>query len=67
MQERHNFIANTLDLCLSCTNPSIWDVVDVVVCLLHYSADLHPYSKHKGFNDSHKAYWGHNYYHKLAM
>ena len=24
MQERHNSIANALDLCLSCTNPSIW-------------------------------------------
>ena len=24
MQERRNSIANTLELCLSCTNPSIW-------------------------------------------
>ena len=24
MQERHNSIANALELCLSCTNPSIW-------------------------------------------
>ena len=24
MQERHNSTANALELCLSCTNPSIW-------------------------------------------
>ena len=24
VQERHNSIANALELCLSCTNPSIW-------------------------------------------
>ena len=26
MQERHNHIANALELCLHCTNPSIWFV-----------------------------------------
>ena len=25
VQERRNFIANALELCLSCTNPSIWE------------------------------------------
>ena len=29
VQERHNSIANALELCLSCTNPSIW-------CLFEY-------------------------------
>ena len=27
MQERHNSIANALELCLSCTNPSIIDMI----------------------------------------
>ena len=29
VQERHNSIANALELCLSCTNPSIYDLANV--------------------------------------
>ena len=30
VQESHNSIANALELCLSCTNPSIWTNAVVV-------------------------------------
>ena len=32
VQERHNSIANALELCLSCTNPLIYDHVMVLFC-----------------------------------
>ena len=35
MQKRHNSIANTLELCLYCSNPSIYSSLSTVLDILH--------------------------------
>ena len=53
VQERHNSIANALELCLSCTNPSIWHNDTVHLCLDavdRYTCVFIPDSKVHGAN-----------------
>ena len=38
MQERRNSSVSAVELCLSCTNPLIWQP-----CLLRYNSDLPPF------------------------
>ena len=50
MQERHNSIANALELCLSCTHPSVGVPCSLNADWIDRSSNRHPFTQDAPFN-----------------